>query len=119
MGPLRQVSRTVSNVDRAVEWYGDELGWSISTRSIDVAFVDCDGTRLFLSAVENVGNESVLYFRVDDISASYDNLRSRGVEFEDAPPLIFPPESGMEEWMAFFNAPDDHLTAIMAQVGSE
>ena len=26
MGPLRQVSRTVSNIDRAVEWYGDELG---------------------------------------------------------------------------------------------
>ena len=84
-----------------------------------MAFVDCDGTRLFLSAVENVGNESVLYFRVDDISASYDNLRSRGVEFEDAPHMIFRHEPGMEEWMAFFNDPDDHLTAIMAQVGSE
>jgi hypothetical protein len=84
-----------------------------------VAFVDCDGTRLFLSAVENVGNESVLYFRADDINASYDNLRSRGVEFEDAPHMIFRHEPGMEEWMAFFNDPDDHLTAIMAQVGSE
>jgi methylmalonyl-CoA/ethylmalonyl-CoA epimerase len=84
-----------------------------------VAFVDCDGTRLFLSAVENVGDESVLYFRVDDISASYDNLRSRGVEFEDAPHMIFRHESGMEEWMAFFKDLDDHFTAIMAQVGSE
>ena len=83
-----------------------------------MAFVDCDGTRLFLSAVENVGNEPVLYFRVDDISVSYDNLRSRGVEFEDAPHMIFRYESGMEEWMAFFKDLDDHFTAIMAQVTS-
>jgi catechol 2,3-dioxygenase-like lactoylglutathione lyase family enzyme len=116
MGPLGQVSRTVSDIGRSVEWYGKVLGLKHLYTFGDLAFFDCDGTRLFLSAVEKVENESVLYFSVDDINASYDDLRGRGVEFANAPHMIFRHESGVEEWMAFFKDPDGHFTAIMAQV---
>ncbi|MDT7723511.1 MAG: hypothetical protein QOI21_87 [Actinomycetota bacterium] len=116
MGPLGQVSRTVSDLGRAVEWYGEVLGLKHLYTYGDLAFFDCDGTRLFLSAVEKVANESILYFRVEDINAAYDDLRSRGVEFVKAPHMLFRHESGIEEWMAFFKDPDGHFTAIMAQV---
>jgi catechol 2,3-dioxygenase-like lactoylglutathione lyase family enzyme len=116
MGPLGQVSRTVSEIDRSVECYRRILGLKHLYTFGDLAFFDCDGTRLFLSAVEKVENESVLYFSVDDINASYDDLRGRGVEFVNAPHMIFRHESGVEEWMAFFKDPDGHSTAIMAQV---
>jgi DNA-binding CsgD family transcriptional regulator/catechol 2,3-dioxygenase-like lactoylglutathione lyase family enzyme len=115
MGPLGQVSRTVSDIERAKEFYGDVLGLKHLYTFGDLAFFDCDGVRLYLQRGEP-GTESVLYFRVADINAAYDDLRERGVEFVGAPHLIFRHESGTEEWMAFFKDPDGHATAIMAQV---
>jgi catechol 2,3-dioxygenase-like lactoylglutathione lyase family enzyme len=119
LGVLGQISRPVRDITTAVEWYGKVLGLPHLYTYGDLAFFDCGGTRLFLSAMEEPGRTeepSVLYFRVEDIQAAYDDLRERGVEFETAPHLIHKHESGTEEWMAFFPDPDGHLLAIMAQV---
>jgi DNA-binding CsgD family transcriptional regulator/catechol 2,3-dioxygenase-like lactoylglutathione lyase family enzyme len=116
LGPIGQVSRTVADLERAKEFYGDVLGLSHLYTFGDLAFFDCDGVRLFLTAGETKGAESVLYFSVPDIDAAYDELLGRGVEFLGAPHLIFRHESGVEEWMAFFTDPDGHTTAIMSQV---
>ncbi|MFJ7218540.1 VOC family protein [Amycolatopsis sp. NPDC098790] len=119
LGPIGQVSRTVSDLGRAKAFYGDVLGLPHLYTFGDLAFYDCDGVRLFLTAGEPKGTESVLYFRVPDIDAAYDALRAKGVEFLGAPHLIFRHESGVEEWMAFFTDPDGHATAIMSQVSLE
>lgn len=116
LGPIGQVSRTVTDIGRAKAFYGDVLGLTHLYTFGDLAFFDCDGVRLFLTAGEPKGTESVLYFTVPDIDAAYDSLGSRGVEFLGAPHLIFRHESGVEEWMAFFTDPDGHTTAIMARV---
>jgi catechol 2,3-dioxygenase-like lactoylglutathione lyase family enzyme len=119
LGPIGQISRVVSDIERAVDWYGGVLGLPHLYTFGDLAFFDCDGTRLFLSLPENgaePGEPSVLYFRVADIHASHGELRSRGVTFTSAPHLIHRHESGLEEWMAFFEDPDGHLLALMAQV---
>ncbi|HEU4948155.1 MAG TPA: VOC family protein [Kribbella sp.] len=119
LGVLGQISRPVSDIPTAVEWYGKVLGLPHLYTYGDLAFFDCGGTRLYLSAMEDqdqTGEPSVLYFRVDDIQTAYDDLRGRGIEFVNAPHLIFKHESGLEEWMAFFPDPDGHLLAIMAQV---
>ena len=116
LGPIGQVSRTVADLGRAKEFSGEVLGLPHLYTFGDLAFFDCDGVRLFLTAGEPKGAESVLYFRVPDIDKAYDELRSRGVEFLGAPHRIFRHESGVEEWMAFFTDPDGHPTAIMAQV---
>ncbi|TCO52321.1 VOC family protein [Actinocrispum wychmicini] len=115
LGPVGQVSRTVADLGRAKEFYGDVLGLKHLYTFDDLAFFDCDGVRLYLQRGEP-GSESVLYFRVSDIGAAYDDLRERGVDFLGAPHLIFRHESGIEEWMAFFTDPDGHTTAIMSQV---
>jgi predicted enzyme related to lactoylglutathione lyase len=57
-----------------------------------------------------------LYFQVADIHAAYETLRSRGVAFVGAPHLIHKHAAGTEEWMAFFDDPDGHPLALMAQV---
>jgi len=114
LGPIGQVSRTVADVGRAKAFYGDVLGLNHLYTFGDLAFFDCGGTRLFLSVGE--GEASTLYFRVDDINAAYDELRDRGVVFENAPHLIHKHDNGVEEWMAFFPDPDGQLLAIMAQV---
>lgn len=122
LGPIGQISRQVSDIDRAVVWYGDVLGLPHLYTFGNLAFFDCGGTRLFLSASDEGRPEkgesvSVIYFRVADIHAAHDQLRARGVEFSHAPHMIHRHESGMEEWMAFFPDPDGRLLAIMAQVG--
>jgi hypothetical protein len=57
-----------------------------------------------------------LYFRVPDIRDAYQELQSRGVRFAGAPRMIHRHDSGIEEWMAFFDDPDGQPPAIMAQV---
>jgi DNA-binding CsgD family transcriptional regulator/catechol 2,3-dioxygenase-like lactoylglutathione lyase family enzyme len=119
LGEIGQISRVVSDIGRAVDWYGGVLGLPHLYTFGDLAFFDCGGIRLFLSLPENGaagGEESVLYFRVADIRAAHETLTARGVTFTSAPHLIHRHESGLEEWMAFFEDPDGHTLAIMAQV---
>jgi catechol 2,3-dioxygenase-like lactoylglutathione lyase family enzyme/DNA-binding CsgD family transcriptional regulator len=118
LGPIGQISRPATDIEKAVQWYGEVLGLPHLYTFGDLAFFDCGGTRLYLSASDETGTgePSVLYFRVDDIQAAYDELRGRGVEFEGAPHLIHRHENGVEEWMAFFPDPDGHLLALMSQV---
>ena len=119
LGPIGQISRQVSDIAAAVEWYRDVLGLPHLYTYGTLAFFDCGGIRLFLGEPESgdpPGPESVIYFRVEDIHAAHELLTSRGVEFTDAPHLIFRHEDGMEEWMAFFNDPEGRPLSIMAQV---
>ena len=120
LGPIGQISRTVRDIDEACEWYGKVLGLKHLYTFGKLAFFDLGGTRLYLSAEgEAAGPESVLYLRVDDIGAAYNELGARGVEFNGAPHLIYRHADGTEEWMAFFKDPEGRFLALMAQVRSK
>ena len=117
LGPLGQISRTVRDIDEACAWYGQVLGLKHLYTFGKLAFFDLGGTRLYLSAEgAEAGPESILYLRVDDIRAAYNELTARGVEFKGAPHMIFRHADGVEEWMAFFKDPEGRMLALMAQV---
>jgi DNA-binding CsgD family transcriptional regulator/catechol 2,3-dioxygenase-like lactoylglutathione lyase family enzyme len=117
LGPIGQISRTVRDIDEACKWYGEVLGLKHLYTFGKLAFFDLGGTRLYLSAEGGEpGPESTLYLRVDDIGAAHAELKTRGVEFEGAPHLIYRHADGMEEWMAFFKDPDGRFLALMSQV---
>jgi catechol 2,3-dioxygenase-like lactoylglutathione lyase family enzyme len=119
LGPIGQISRQVRDIEAAVEWYRDVLGLPHLYTFGNLAFFDSHGIRLFLSAgVKEVGEpgDSVLYFRTDDIEATFRRLTERGVTFRGAPHMIHRHESGLEEWMAFFEDIDGKLLALMSQV---
>ena len=117
LGPIGQISRSVSDIERSEAWYRDVLELRHLYRFGKLAFFDCEGTRLFLEeGTEPLPDESVIYFRVPDIVQSYETLRGRGVEFTSAPHMIHRHDDGTEEWMAFFADPDRRLLAIMSQV---
>jgi len=116
LGPSGQISRTVSDIKRAEEWYGKVLGLPHLYTFGKLAFFDCGGTRLLLNEQPSVGSESILYLRVDSIQSAYDHLQSRGVEFTGAPHMIHKHADGAEEWMAFFKDPEGRPLAIMSQV---
>lgn len=118
LGKLGQVSRHVTDIGRAVAWYGGVLGLPHLYTFGDLAFFDCGGTRLFLSVSDDpktIPTTAILYFQVPDIHGAYQELQARGIAFDGAPHLIHRHDSGIEEWMAFFRDPDGQLLAIMAQ----
>jgi DNA-binding CsgD family transcriptional regulator/predicted enzyme related to lactoylglutathione lyase len=118
LGSIGQISRSVRDVKEAVNFYGSVLGLPHLFSYGSLAFFDCGGTRLYLDEKEQVQPESILYFAVDDIERAYTELESRGVEFTNAPHMIFRHADGTEEWMAFFKDPEDRPLAIMAQLPS-
>ncbi|MGO9803993.1 MAG: VOC family protein [Steroidobacteraceae bacterium] len=118
LGPIGQISRTVSDITQAEQWYGQVLGLPHLYTFGKLAFFDCGGTRLYLSAEQPAGPESILYLRVADIRAAFERLSERGVEFTGAPHLVHRHPDGTEEWMAFFKDPDGRLLALMSQVKS-
>jgi len=116
LGPIGQISRSVRNVKESQTWYAEILGIPHLYTFGKLAFFDCSGIRLMLTEeAESASSESVLYLRVADIAAAHDSLRSRGVQFINAPHMIHKHADGMEEWMAFFKDPEGRTLAIMSQ----
>jgi DNA-binding CsgD family transcriptional regulator len=116
LGPIGQISRSVMNIEQSQSWYSDVLRIPHLYTFGKLAFFNCGGTRLMLTGEASVvAAESILYLRVADITASHEDLRSRGVEFINAPHMIHRHADGTEEWMAFFKDPEERTLAIMSQ----
>ena len=117
LGPIGQISRSVRDIAEAERWYRDTLGLPHLYTYGNLAFFDCGGTRLYLSQETAFpGPESILYLRVTGIESAYETLQERGVDFTNAPHLIFRHADGTEEWMAFFKDPEGRPLALMEQV---
>jgi len=115
LGPLGQISRTVGDLQRAEQWYGEVLGLKHLYTFGKLAFYDCGGTRLMLTQETTPGSESILYFRVDDIERAHSQLQGRGVEFMTAPHMIHRHADGTEEWLAAFKDCDGRPLALISQ----
>jgi DNA-binding CsgD family transcriptional regulator/catechol 2,3-dioxygenase-like lactoylglutathione lyase family enzyme len=122
LGPLGQVSMYARSAPATEAWYRDVLQLPHIFTFGDLVFFDCGGIRLYLHAVgdEKWRPSSVLYFLVPDIAQAHRELTERGVKFQGAPHLIYKDdETGVEDWMAFFDDPDGNMLAIMAHVAPD
>jgi len=116
-GDIGQLSRSVSDITAAEAWYRDVLQLPHLYTFGNLAFFDCGGVRLMLSAGEQAASDGyVIYFRVPDIHAAHLELQRRGAVFQSAPHLIHRHADGTEEWMAFFADNEGRPLAIMCQV---
>jgi len=117
LSTIGQIAITVTDVDRAVQFYRDTLGMKFLFQFPNLAFFDCDGVRLMLSPPEKPGEtySSAIYFKVRDIQHVFQSLTSRGVVSEREPHMIARmPDHDL--WMAFFRDPDRNLLALMSEV---
>jgi len=115
---IGQIAVPVRDIDRAVAFYRDTLGMHFLFQAPPgLGFFNCGGIRLMLDAAANEkgGNGSVIYYKVDDLNSSFDDLSTRGVKFESKPHLIAKMPDH-ELWMAFFRDPDQNLLALMSEV---
>ena len=115
---LHQVSQRAHDLDRAVAFYRDVLGYPFIARfdPPGLAFFDLGNTRLLLEAS---APSVVLYLEVDDVTAAHRGLVAAGVVFVADPHRIHHDEVGHfgpvggEEWMAFFRDSEDNLLALV------
>jgi len=118
LGKIGQIGMPVRDVQRATAFYRDILRMKfLFSAPPGLAFFDCGGVRLMLSAPETPESErygSVLYYLVDDIQEAHDDLSGRGVNFTDAPHIIAEMDT-YDLWMAFFTDPEGNTLAIMSE----
>lgn len=114
---LGQVSITVRDLSRAVAFYRDVLEMQYIWETNGMAFFQCGEVRLMLSLPENSEFDhpsSVLYYNVEDINETYNDLLSRGVEFQSKPHEIGK-LSDNTIMMAFFSDTEGNLVAIQSE----
>ena len=118
LGAIAQIARSVQDIRRSEEWYKNVIGLPHLYTFGNLAFFDCNGTRLMLSQESAAAPESILYLRADDIVASCELLKSRGVEFINAPHMIHKHADGTEEWLCMFKDPEGRPLGLMGQARS-
>jgi predicted enzyme related to lactoylglutathione lyase len=122
LSAIGQIAYVVRNIEAATSFYRDQLGLSfLFTAPPKLAFFDLAGIRLMLAEPENpaetnkVGANSTLYFKVQDIEATFAAISQRGVAVVNKPHRIAT-LGDVELWMAFFSDPDANLIGIIAEV---
>jgi methylmalonyl-CoA/ethylmalonyl-CoA epimerase len=117
LSTIGQIAITVADVPRAVAFYKNTLAIKLLFEMPTMAFFDCGGVRLMISAAEKAAESysSVIYFKVANIQEAWGELTARGVTVEGEPHMIAKMPDH-ELWMAFFRDPDRNLLALMTEV---
>jgi methylmalonyl-CoA/ethylmalonyl-CoA epimerase len=115
---IGQISIIVKDVERATAFYRDVLGLPLLFTVPGMAFFDCGGVRLMLgtpSSPEYDHPSSILYFRVPDIQAGYQQLVQHHVEIV-APPRLIAPMPAYDLWMTAFRDSEGNIHQLMSEV---
>ena len=117
LGPIGQISRTVQDIEQPTPGTAACSGLRHLYTFGKLAFFDCGGTRLFLSAENGASAAGVdPVFPRRRHRGEHAELAARGVEFKGAPHMIHRHADGTEEWMAFFKDLEGRPLALMSQV---
>ncbi len=74
----------VVNMDRAEKFYGETLGLKLVNKDVAGVTFECGDSQLYLYEREATkADHTVASFRVDDVEAEINDLRAKGVRFEE------------------------------------
>ncbi|WP_018624951.1 VOC family protein [Kangiella aquimarina] len=115
---IKQIAITVSDVDKALEFYRDILGLEfLFSAGPNLAFLNADAVRIMLSTPQGagaVGANSILYFNVNDIESAYKAFVEQGAKAEREPQLAANmPDHDL--WTGFLRDPDNNLVGLMEE----
>ncbi|KAA1395304.1 VOC family protein [Aeromicrobium ginsengisoli] len=124
MSRIVQVAQHADDLDRAAAFYEQLLGHPPAARfdPPGLLFFTLDGTRLLL---EQGAASATIYLEVEDVRASIEALRTRGVTVEGEPHVIFQHTddslgpAGTDEWMAFIRDSEGNLVGLVSHSPSE
>ena len=113
---IGQISVHVNDMERATAFYRDVLGMTFLFPAGHMAFFDCGSVRLMLTTHLGAGEQtSVVYYKVDDLTATVAALKERGATFDSEPHCIAEmPDHDL--WMAFLKDSEGNLVGLMSEV---
>lgn len=118
MPTIGQIAITVSDIAKALSFYRDALELEFLFQpDANLAFVKAGDVRIMLSTPQGagqVGANSILYFKLDDIVTAHRRLIEAGVTDERAPQLAAKMPDH-ELWLAFVQDPDGNLVGLMEE----
>jgi predicted enzyme related to lactoylglutathione lyase len=116
---IGQIAIAVGDVAKATAFYRDVLGLKfLFAAGPNLAFLSAGGIRIMLSPPEGagaVGKNSILYFKVPDIAATFAAIVARGAKPASEPHVIARmPDHDL--WIADVRDPDGNVVALMSEV---
>ena len=114
---IGQIAVTVDDLARARDFYGHTLGMKFLFETGHLAFFKCGEIRFMLTTPEKPGPRggTIVYYKVDDINATYAALKQRRVSFIDEPHLIAKmPDHDL--WMFFLKDTEDNTIGVVCEV---
>jgi catechol 2,3-dioxygenase-like lactoylglutathione lyase family enzyme len=116
MANLDHLGLNAADAKRTAEWYCSVLGLVVEFENADPVIVgvkDEGEFSLLFSQIPGEASKCSLFFRVDDVDATYDRLSDGGVGFENGP-RVNPWGYGAE-----LRDPDGRLVGLWDQASME
>ncbi|MDE2091531.1 MAG: VOC family protein [Gammaproteobacteria bacterium] len=115
---IGQIAITVSDVSKVLPFYRDVLGLNfLFSPNPNLAFLSAGPIRLMLSTSKGSGQagaNSILYFRVIDITATHAAMVKKGA-ISERPPHLIAKMPDHELWIGFLRDPDGNLVGLMEE----
>jgi predicted enzyme related to lactoylglutathione lyase len=115
---LHQVAITVSDVERALAFYRDQLGLTFLFQPAPtLAFLQAGAVRIMLSTPQGAGQagaNSILYYAVTEVEATWAAIVARGAHGE-RPPQLAAKMPDHELWIGFLKDPDGNLVGLLEE----
>jgi methylmalonyl-CoA/ethylmalonyl-CoA epimerase len=116
---ILQVAQHADDLDRAAAFYEALLGGPPAARfdPPGLLFFNVGRSRLLL---EEAAPSSLVYLQVDDVRATVEEQRARGVEIVGEPHVIFTHAddtlgpAGTDEWMAFIRDSEGNTVGLVS-----
>jgi len=121
LAEIGQIALTVRDLPKAKAFYKDTLGLTFLFDAGTMVFFQCGTVRIMVGLPEGsiedtpANTGTILYFKVENIQATYEALKAAGVVFPDAPHLVARMPDH-ELWMASFRDPDWNVLELMSEV---
>lgn len=115
LGPVGQVLVPVTDLDRAVDFYGRVLGLPLLFRYPGNAFFDA-GVRIYLAQPTEPGfdGRATIYLRTEDVTGAVAAIEARGADVT-VRPTIAHRDAAYDLWLAFVRDPDGNNVGLMRE----
>lgn len=116
---IGQIAITVGDVAKATAFYRDVLGLEfLFSAGPNLAFLAAGSVRIMLSTPQGageVGKNSILFFKVNDIAAAHAAIVARGAKSENEPHLLVKmPDHDL--WLSAVRDPEGNIIELMSEV---
>jgi predicted enzyme related to lactoylglutathione lyase len=113
---IMQILVPVSDVEKAADFYERVLELPLLFKYPGNAFFDADGIRLYLAQPSEPGfdGRATIYFRVDDVTSTFERLEAAGATVRERPEIAHRDE-GYDLWLAFVQDPDGNNIGLMRE----